>query len=265
MLLKRILRNLNLINIVLVVIIAAFVQYKLMPRLNAPTVFSPTVSAVKNVAVDGERPAENNPELAPQEFEIISELNLFHPDRQIVKYTPPPPPQAKLPPPDFVLYGTLVSDSLALAFIDDRKAPFSSPGRGPRHKTLKKGDTISGFTVKDIDREKVLLARNGEEIVLKKSGSHDDNKTGRQQPAPRLARSTRSTYPARTQPGRAIAPAAAAALTPPTIITVPAVYAAQAQATSPPPAKPPIAVAPKSPLPRPALKPAVSNILQGRR
>jgi len=248
--LRLVLSNLNLLNIILMISMLAFVQYGLIPRLNGGLTFKQTVHPAKTVPQDSNS-EEDYESLAPQEFGIIADMNLFHPDRTIVKYAPPSPPEIKLPLPDFVLFGTMMSDSVKLAFIDDKKAPFSTPGGNRRHKTLKIGDTISGFTVKDIGFEKVILARNKEEIVLKKSSRADDRKTGRQQP---LARSRqRSIIPSRyrnvPQGPQTVAPPAR--LIPPTIITVPAI---SVQTTPKLPVQQPPATTPRPPFSRTGIK-----------
>lgn len=233
--LKNILRNLNVLNAVLIVLLILFVHYGLMPRLETGIQLKPKTAAGKSSAVADTAgnnagtktvagpEAEEETKLVPQEYKIISDENLFHPDRTIVKFVPPTKPEEKLPPPDFVLYGTMLTDSVKLAFIDDKRAPYNTPGsQQKRSRTLKVGDTLSGFTVKEIDHEKVIMARNSEEIILKKSASSDKPAPGQpqQRSSPTFPRSPRGggNY---YQPPQNIAPAAP--LAPPTIITVPAI------------------------------------------
>ena len=81
------------------------------------------------------------------EFAVIAEKNLFHPDRVIPVEKVEKPPEPK---PDIILYGTIVTDNMAMAYIEDKRREYSTPGRGKRQKVLKKGDTIDGFVVKKI-------------------------------------------------------------------------------------------------------------------
>lgn len=249
--LKQFLSNFNLLNIILMILIVAFVQYRLLPRLSSGVSLNLERPPVIKSEGNGNHEAEGPVKLTPQEYGIIADMNLFHPDRTIVKYAPPPPPEVKLPLPDLVLYGTLMSDSVKLAFIDDKKAPFSTPGGGRRHKTLKIGDTISGFTVRDIGFEKVFLTRNKEEIVLKKSDHSEGKRTGPQQPLSRSRQ--RFVSPSRSGyvPQRPQAVAPPVKLIPPTIITVPAI---PVQATSKPPAQQPPATTPRPPFSRTGVK-----------
>ncbi len=74
---------------------------------------------------------------------MISEQNLFHPERKI----PPEKQQEKaVPKPDLFLYGTLITNDASYAFVEDKKAPYSTAGRGKRQTTLKKGDIWVGMS-----------------------------------------------------------------------------------------------------------------------
>jgi hypothetical protein len=75
-----------------------------------------------------------------------------------------------LPKPEFVLYGTLITDDLRLAYMEDLKAPRNSPGRGKRQTALKKGDTLSGFTLKEIEADRIIMARGEESLTVKVLG-----------------------------------------------------------------------------------------------
>lgn len=98
------------------------------------------------------------------DYTLIAENNIFHPERKI-----PPEKKAEAPPlpkPDIVLYGTLITDDVSLAYLEDLKAPRSTQGRGKRQLTLKKGDIISGFVLKDIEADKIVMSRGEERITV---------------------------------------------------------------------------------------------------
>ncbi len=97
------------------------------------------------------------------DYSIISDENLFHPERKIPIEKKEEKP---LPKPEFVLYGTLISENLSLAYLEDLKEPYTSPGRGKRQIPLRAGDTLSGFTLKEIYTDKVVMIRGEEKIVL---------------------------------------------------------------------------------------------------
>lgn len=118
--------------------------------------------AKKTIDGEEELPVENQlPSIT--EYTIVSEENLFHPERRI-------PPEKKeeqpLPKPEFVLYGTLITDDTRLAYLEDLKSPRNTPGRGKRQIVLKKGDSMSGFTLKEIEAEQVVMVRGEEKVVV---------------------------------------------------------------------------------------------------
>ena len=229
---KQLLKNLNILNIILIISIVLFLHFKLEPRLKDKAAFIPKVTSEKTEESATEEEGEEET-LAPQEYKLIADNNLFHPERHIPKIVVQKP-EEKLPPPDFILYGTMVTDDVKLAFIDDRKMPYTTPGGGKRSRTLKIGDTLSGYTLKEIDHEKAVMVRDGNELILKKAASQDKKVP----PATAGGHSRRPPQPftrgGQTQP--AYTPQAPAALTPPTIITVPAVPVQPAAPKTPAPA-----------------------------
>ncbi len=160
---KKILRNINLLNVVLIVMAVLFAGYWLSPVLAAKIKYA-LPAARKSVEVKGEEKTSQPQAPSVTEYAVISEENLFHPERRI-----PPEKKAEeapLPKPDFVLYGTLIADDIKLAYMEDLKAPRSTAGRGKRHTALRKGDTMSGFTLKEIETDKVVMARGEEKMIV---------------------------------------------------------------------------------------------------
>jgi len=99
------------------------------------------------------------------EYAKIPEGNLFHPERKI-PVEKNADQQQPLLKPEFVLYGILITDDLRLAYMEDLKTHRDSPGRGKRQTALKKGDTLSGFTLKEIETDRIVMARGAEKIVV---------------------------------------------------------------------------------------------------
>lgn len=97
------------------------------------------------------------------EYALIGENNLFHPERKIPVEKKEEPP---LPKPDFVLYGTLITNDISLAYLEDLKALRSTPGRGRRQTALRKGETLAGFTLKEIEHEKIVMVRGEETMTV---------------------------------------------------------------------------------------------------
>lgn len=160
-------RHINLLNILLLGIIAAMVFYALSFFHN----FKINIAIPQNRApIEKQEIQTQTAQAAPiTDYAIISEQNIFHPERKI-------PPEKKteqqLPKPEFVLYGTLIDGDTKIAYIEDLKAPHTTGGRGKRQRALHLGQNLSGYVVKEIHHDKVTMAK-GDEIIDVKIG---DNK-----------------------------------------------------------------------------------------
>ena len=129
------------------------------------------------------RQAEKNPfeslktqTLSPQEYRVIADQNLFHPDRII---PPEKKPESVLPKPEFILFGTLITPDLRMAYLEDKKAPVTTPGRGQRQTALKIGESLSGFRLKEVMTDKVVMTRGEEtiQVLLQEPGSSKARET----------------------------------------------------------------------------------------
>lgn len=96
------------------------------------------------------------------DYMLIAEQNLFHPERKI----PEKKEEKQLPKPEFVLYGTLITDDNSIAYMEDMKAPHNTAGRGKRQKAIQKGTVFSGFTLSEIHHDKVVMVRAEEKIEV---------------------------------------------------------------------------------------------------
>ncbi len=160
MALRQIIKSFNLLNCLLVAVSLAFTYNFIFhqPESNVAYVAPPLKKkpAEKN---QNEPPKVQTP--APMDYVVIADQNLFHPERRI-------PPEKKeaaaLPKPEFILYGTLITPGLKVAYLEDKKAPVTTPGRGKRQSALKPGESLSGFTLKEILADRVVMAR-GEETL----------------------------------------------------------------------------------------------------
>ena len=160
--LKLLLRNINLLNIILIAFVVMIAGYVVLPILNIKVKFTPSIQ--KKISTTKEEIPPEVQTQSPSDFLIIAEQNLFHPQRII-----PPEKQEEQPlqKPDFVLYGTLVADNISVAYMEDKKSPRTTPGRGKRQTALKKGDTLSGYTLKEIDPEQVMMVRGEDTLIVK--------------------------------------------------------------------------------------------------
>jgi hypothetical protein len=166
--------SMNVLNGLLAAAVVAVVFYAVIPFLNPAAVSLP--AAMETAAGSMEKAAAPQ-RSSPTDYAMISEQNLFHPERKI----PPEKQQDKvLPKPDLFLYGTLITDKTSYAFVEDRKAPYSTAGRGKRQLTLKKGESLGGYIVSEIETNRIVLVKGEERLVI----SLDDKEKRRAGEAP---------------------------------------------------------------------------------
>jgi hypothetical protein len=155
-------KSVTLLNLLLVAAVAAVALYLLLPLLNMRVTYKPPAIAQQPAALQEEKPAAvQSPPLS--DYLVVAEQNIFHPERKI-------PPDSKdekaLPKPELFLYGTLLADTMRLAYIEDKKSPQSTPGRGKRQTVARQGDVISGYTLKSVETDRIVLVRGAEQLVV---------------------------------------------------------------------------------------------------
>jgi type II secretory pathway component PulC len=173
--LRRVLKNFNLLNCLLVAAALVFIITFLLPQRDSNLTIVPSSLKKKPVEkTQNEPPKAQNP--SPMEYVVVADENLFHPERRI---PPEKKAEAVLPKPEFVLFGTLIAPNLSIAYMEDKKAPVTTPGRGNRQTTLKKGELLSGFTLKEIMKDRVVMARGEEtiQVSLENPGSPKKRET----------------------------------------------------------------------------------------
>lgn len=158
---KYILRNINLLNILLIVAILIFINYTILPLFNMS--ISYTLPRGKKPPVEQDEKIAESTVPSLTDYVMIAEDNLFHPERKI------PAEKADSQPieqPEFMLYGTLITDGVSVAYLEDLKSPRSTQGRGKRQVAVKIGDNMSGFTLKEIYPDKVIMVRGEDTMVV---------------------------------------------------------------------------------------------------
>jgi hypothetical protein len=165
---KSLAKNATMLNVILLISALFFALYIFLPTLDVTAKF--TLPSVKKPVVEKEKTGGESRIPSIAEYSKISEENLFHPERKI-PVEKKADQQQPLQQPEFVLYGTLITDNLRLAYVEDLKAPRTSPGRGKRQTALKKGDTLSGYILKEIDPDQIVMARGEETIIVKVLGN----------------------------------------------------------------------------------------------
>ena len=161
--LRYLYRGINLLNILLLLMIVSVMVFAVFPLFRMKVNYALPVGKAKMA----EQPAPSKETIqatSPAEYVVVGENNLFHPDRRI-------PPEKKdeklLPKPELVLFGTVISDGVSVAYIEDKKAPKTSPGRGKRQSVVRKGDVLGGFVLKDIETDRIILSRGEETMVVR--------------------------------------------------------------------------------------------------
>lgn len=160
---KHLFSNLNPINFMLSGAIIFFITH-MLPFLNKDMQYSLPQIAKHNIPDFG---ASKKVELAvtssPIDYALIAEQNLFHPER---KMTAKASEAHALPKPDFVLYGTLITDTLKLAFMDDLKSPQSTIGRGKRQRSVSLGKSLNGYILTEVFTDRVVMVKGEERVEV---------------------------------------------------------------------------------------------------
>ena len=159
---RRLLRNINVLNAVLILAVLVMANYAVAPSLRVN--LDDILPSQKKTAEEKKLETDTPTPPSPSDYLIIADENLFHPERKI-----PPEKKAEekpLPKPEFVVYGTVISDDASIAYLEDLKAPVNTSGRGKRQITLKKGDVLSGFTLKSVEADKIVMVRGEEKMVI---------------------------------------------------------------------------------------------------
>lgn len=187
--------NLNVLNLFLFAAAGVFFFYFLFPLLNAP--FSVNVPLPKETHAGAAVSAPEKEKQPPADYAVIEAQNLFHPNRVI-----PPEKTAALqvPRPELILHGTIITGGLKIAFVHDKKAAPTSPGRGVRQIALKEGESISGYKLQQVTEKMIVLANGEDQMTLHldelKERKGETTGTGRAPAAAPAAQRTPAGQPA---------------------------------------------------------------------
>lgn len=156
-----ILQSVNVLNSLLIAVITLAVYFIMIPVSDFD---AKLISPVKDtVAVPLEKHSLSE-KIQASDYALIGDQNIFHPERKI----PPEKKEEKtVPRPEVILYGTLITQQESVAFIEDKKTPRTTPGRGKRQTALHKGDILSGYILAEITPDSVVLTKGEERIVVR--------------------------------------------------------------------------------------------------
>lgn len=156
-----ILRSVNVLNVLLLSAASLLVASGFSHLLEAGSFKNPHLKKGTVALQTDVKPSPvQNP--AFSDYLIFSEQNIFHPERKVISESG----EKDLPRPELVLFGTIITDGYVAAYIEDKHSPYSTPGRGKRQKVLKKGDSVSGFVLEEILKDRIILARGDEKLVV---------------------------------------------------------------------------------------------------
>ncbi len=190
-------KSLNVLNLLLVAAVLVLALYVLFPLMNKNVAYQPPAVKAEPSVVQEESNTNQSP--AASDYIVVAEQNVFHPDRKI-------PPEGKdekaLPKPEILLYGTVLTDTMRIAYIEDKKSPQTTPGRGNRQVVLKQGDQVSGFILRDVEKDRIVLVKGEEQMVVYLS----DAKKTRTQVAPTQGAGAAGRPPASPGPQPAMMP-----------------------------------------------------------
>lgn len=160
---RYILNNINPLNIILIASAILIGLAALSPYFYSQVLYKLPVAKPPSVEEDKQPDAAAVVSPSLSDYMVIADQNLFHPDRKI----PLEKKEAQqIPKPELILYGTLITEGMSVAYVEDKKNPKTSPGRGKRQNVMKKGDSVGGFVLKEIEADKIMLSRGDETMVV---------------------------------------------------------------------------------------------------
>lgn len=161
---KKILKNINILNGILIFGLTFFILKVLLPSYRVDV--TPVIN-ITNRPTEETRDKNVTEEALPlpPDYSIITENNLFHPERKFV--IKPKVEEKPIPRPDFVLYGTLITGDVKVAYMEDLKSPYTTSGRGKRQRSVHLGEIVSGYSLSEIYNDRVVMVRGDDRIEVR--------------------------------------------------------------------------------------------------
>lgn len=163
---KTVYRSINIVNIVLACSIILLFLFNILPTLHADIEISVPPQSDKLSADTADRQIEEDAQKipSPDDYIVVAYRNLFHPERKIPE--PELEDSVEEEKPEFVLFGTMQIGGAEIAYIQDKKAPLSTPGRGARQTVLKKGESLSGYVLSEVYQDRVLMVKGDDTMEV---------------------------------------------------------------------------------------------------
>lgn len=159
---RYLLQSFNVLNLLLLAAVMGTYLFFLAPLLATPTSADVPLPKETSPALPADRDTAAKAPAA--DYALLAEQNLFHPDRTLPEGKKPPvSPQ---PRPELVLHGTLITGGLKIAYLTDKKAAPKTPGRSAPHIIVREGDNVSGYTLRQITENMIMLVNGEEQMTL---------------------------------------------------------------------------------------------------
>lgn len=97
------------------------------------------------------------------DYVIVTEKNLFHPERKMPLEKNE---EQQIVRPEIIFYGAIITDEKRIAYIEDKKNPYSTPGRGKRQTPIVQGAMIGGYKLMEVNPETIVLVRGNDKMVV---------------------------------------------------------------------------------------------------
>jgi hypothetical protein len=155
------LKNFNILNLILLAVSAGLFLTLVYPlldadvKVNIPQVKAESVKKEANIA------PENMP--TTLDYVIVTEKNLFHPERKMPLEKKE---EERVARPEIIFYGAIITGEKKIAYIEDKKNPYFTPGRGKRQTPVVQGAMIGGYTLKEVNPETIVLVRGKDKMVV---------------------------------------------------------------------------------------------------
>ncbi|MEN6331212.1 MAG: hypothetical protein ABFD57_04390 [Smithella sp.] len=156
------LKNMNILNLLLLAASTGLFFTLVYPLLDADVKVNIPRAKAESVKQEAKiLPAENPP--TTLDYIVVTEKNLFHPQRRMPLSKAEEEMVAR---PEIIFYGAIISGEKKIAYIEDKKNPYSTPGRGKRQRTVAQGTVIGGYTLKEVNPETIVLVRGNDRMVV---------------------------------------------------------------------------------------------------
>ncbi|MFA5323653.1 MAG: hypothetical protein WC373_13355 [Smithella sp.] len=194
-LIKVFLKNINVLNLLLLATaIFLFLKFNdsLIDRKINFTIFNPKEALTGTEEKTAVESAANY-----RDYAVITEKNLFHPSRKLAAEVKQKQQMAR---PEIILYGTLITDEKRIAYMEDKKSPYSTAGRGKRQIAVNEGGMIAGYKLAKVNTDSIVLVRGEDKITVtlniqkeRKSGESSGKTALQPQSRPNAYMPSRST------------------------------------------------------------------------